>query len=119
MRWLQHYDAELAISSVVVGEIAFGIAKIRPDQRATRLQLGLDHWLQRLAGRIFAFTDEAALVYGELMGEASRRGQPVSAPDGMIAAVALIHSGALATRNTADFSGLGVTLVNPWEQSSR
>jgi hypothetical protein len=33
-RWLEMHDAELALSTVVIAELAFGIAKIRPDERA-------------------------------------------------------------------------------------
>jgi len=115
MRWLVRHDAELALSSVVIGELAYGIAKVRPDQRAVRLQSGLDDWRARFAGRIFAFTEEAALAYGEFMGTASLRGRPGAAPDGMIAAIAKVHGSPLATRNIADFESAGIALINPWE----
>lgn len=115
LRWLEKHDAELALSTVVIAELAFGIAKIRPDERAQRLSDGLDAWRSRFAGRIFAFTEEAALSYGELMGEAARSGRPMSAPDGMIAAIARTHSAPLATRNVADFRETGVVLVDPWQ----
>ena len=39
--WLVHIDAELALPTVTIAEIAFGIGKIRPDQRAARLEQGL------------------------------------------------------------------------------
>ena len=32
--WLVRNDAELALPTVTIAEIAFGIGKIRPDQRA-------------------------------------------------------------------------------------
>jgi predicted nucleic acid-binding protein len=32
--WLVRHDAELALSTVTIAEIAFGIQKIKPDQRA-------------------------------------------------------------------------------------
>ena len=35
--------------------------------------------------------------------------------DGMLAATALEHDLTLVTRNTKDFAGLGVQLINPWE----
>jgi len=41
--------------------------------------------------------------------------QPISMPDAYLAATALEHKLVLATRNTSDFTGTGVTLVNPWE----
>ncbi len=114
LRWLEKHDAELALSTVVIAELAFVINKIRPDERAQRLANGLEAWRSRFAGRVFAFTEEAALTYGELMGEAIRAGRPMSAPDGMIAAIARVHSAPLATRNVANFRETGVVLVDPW-----
>jgi predicted nucleic acid-binding protein len=113
--WLTSFDAELALGSIVIAEIAFGIEKIRPDERADRLSLGLARWRARFADRIFGFTEEAALIYGEIMGDALRHGRQVSVQDGMIAAIALEHGGRLATRNIRDFKHLGLNLVSPWE----
>lgn len=115
LAWLVRYDAELALPTVTIAEVAFGIAKIRPDQRADRLELGLRHWRHRFADRIFGLTEEAALAYGEIMGEAARRGQTMSAPDGMIAAIARINGGRLATRNLSDFQTVGLDLISPWD----
>jgi predicted nucleic acid-binding protein len=41
LAWLARNDAELALPTVTIAEIAFGIGKIRPDQRAARLEQGL------------------------------------------------------------------------------
>ena len=114
IEWLIRHDAELALSSVVIAELAFGIYKLHADRRAHRLAAGLDAWRQRFAGRVFAFTDESAMHYGALMGAAAQRGRSMSAQDGMIAAIAITHGGKLATRNVADFDGTSVELVNPW-----
>ncbi|QFT29432.1 Toxin FitB [Labrenzia sp. THAF82] len=113
--WLVRHDAELALSTVVIAEIAFGIQKIRPDQRADRLEQGLSDWRRRFADRIFGLTETAALAYGNLMGEAARKGRGMSAPDGMIAAIARINGGRLATRNLNDFQTTGLELISPWE----
>ncbi len=112
--WLIRHDAELALSSIVIGEMAYGIAKIRHDERAPRLERSLQDWRRRFAGRIYGFDEEAALAYGEIMGDASRRGHPMSAPDGMIAAIAKTKNSALATRNGTDFQHCGLALINPW-----
>jgi hypothetical protein len=112
--WLVRFDAELGLPTVTIAEIAFGISKIRPDRRAVRLEQGLAEWRRRLADRVFPFTEAAALAYGDMMGEAVRRGRPMSAPDGMIAAIAHANGAALATRNEADFAASGVKLINPW-----
>lgn len=113
--WLERYDAELALPTVTIAELAFGIAKIQPDQRAARLEQGLADWRHRFADRIFGLTEEAALAYGEIMGAASRQGLAMSAPDGMIAAIARVNGGRLATRNLADFRTTGLELISPWE----
>lgn len=118
MAWLAAHDDSLAIPAVTIAEIAFGIAKIRPDERSVLLQRGLDAWRGRFAGRIFAFTEQTALVYGELMGAAHQAGAALSAPDGMIAAITLVNQGRLATRNTRDFNALPIPLINPWDAST-
>lgn len=112
--WLVRFDAELALPTVTIAEIAFGIQKIRPDQRADRLEEGLMEWRRRFAGRIFGFTEEAAMAYGHIMGDAARKGRGMSAPDGMIAAIARVNGGRLATRNLKDFETAGLDLISPW-----
>lgn len=39
----------------------------------------------------------------------------MTTPDGMIAAIARINRGSLATRNLADFATTGLELVDPWK----
>ncbi|MEO9614971.1 MAG: type II toxin-antitoxin system VapC family toxin [Nitratireductor sp.] len=113
--WLVRYDAELALPTVTIAEIAFGIQKTRSDQRAERLEQGLADWRRRFADRIFSLTEEAALAYGEIMGAAARQGRGMSAPDGMIAAIAQVNGGRLATRNLTDFETTGLALTSPWD----
>ncbi|MER8974001.1 PIN domain-containing protein [Mesorhizobium sp. M0800] len=113
--WLIRYDTELALPTVTIAEIAFPIQKIRPDQRAERLKQGLSDWRRRFADRIFGLTEEAALVYGEIMGAAARQGRGMSAPHGMIAAIARVNGGRLATRNLTEFETAGLVLTSPWE----
>jgi predicted nucleic acid-binding protein len=112
--WLERFDAELALPTVAIAEIAYGIEKIMPDQRALRLHETLLDWRRRFAGRIFAFTEAAAMAYGEIMGSASRQGAIVDAPDGMVAAIALVNGGRLATRNLKHFKTFALELISPW-----
>ncbi len=112
--WLVRNDAELGLPAVTIAEIAYGIEKIHPDQRAARLDRGLTDWRHRFADRIFGFTEAAALAYGDIMGAAFRQGRPMTAPDGMIAAIARINGARLATRNLSDFATTGLELISPW-----
>lgn len=110
----QANEGKLVISTVVLAELAYGIERIGPGERARRLENYLTGTRRQFAGRIHAFDEEATTVYGVIMGEASRRGRPLPVADGMIAATALRHGSPLATRNTAHFEGLRLDLINPW-----
>lgn len=103
LEWLVRNDEQIALPSVTLAALAYGIAKLRPDQRADRLEAGLLEWRQRFSGRIFALTEDAAIAYGAIMGRASSSGRPMSVPDGMIAAIAHVNGGRLASRNLKCF----------------
>ena len=47
---------------------------------------------------------------------ATRRaaGRPIAQADCQIAAIARTRGAAVATRNTADFEGCGLNLIDPW-----
>jgi predicted nucleic acid-binding protein len=44
-------------------------------------------------------------------------GKQVKVADGLILATALEHDLVIVTRNVKDFSGLGVKIVNPWQET--
>lgn len=112
--WLTKHDLSLALSTIVLAEITYGIEKIRPDERARRLE-GFPAELQRrYARRLYSFDQESALLYGVLMGHSRRQGRMLSTADGMIAAIALRHGGELATRNVDDFMLPNLIVHNPW-----
>jgi predicted nucleic acid-binding protein len=112
--WLERHDAELALSTVVIGEIAFGIEKIRHEPRSRRLASDFHDFRRRYADRVFGFNEPAALAYGVLMGKRTRAGRPMSVSDAMIAAIAQTRGAPLATRNIGDFTDSGLELISPW-----
>jgi toxin FitB len=67
------------------------------------------------AGRVLVFDGAAAEYYAPFMSQRRRPGRPTASQDGQIAAIALSRGAAVATRNTADFQGGGVELINPWD----
>jgi hypothetical protein len=66
-------------------------------------------------GRILGFASDAALPYAQIASDRRRAGRPISHFDAQIAAIARFMGAAIATRNTADFDGCGVTIVDPWK----
>jgi toxin FitB len=113
--WLASVDSEdLFTSVIVVGEIRRGIEKIRPTDPVFASQLEL--WLRRLQldyeDRILSITEEIAEFWGTICPN-----DPLSEPDGLIAATALHHGMTLVTRNVQHVQRSGVRLLNPWENS--
>jgi predicted nucleic acid-binding protein len=111
--WLGSVDSEdLFTSVIVVGEIRRGIEKIRPNDPVFASHLEL--WLRRLQldyqDRILSITEEIAEFWGTICPN-----DPLTEPDGLIAATALHHGMTLVTRNVQHVQRSGVRLLNPWE----
>ncbi len=111
--WVSGQSAtDLAISVVTVIEIEIGIlGKSRTDPEQAQL---LTRWFEE---RVLAGFRDRILP---LDLAAARRVPPLHVPDrapqhdALIAGTALARSLVVVTRNTRDFEGTGVSLVNPW-----
>ena len=97
-RFRQHRLGDIGLSSVVVAELAWGVAK----SGSARNRQALEMFLAPLA--VQPFDDTAAWAYGELRAELERRGTPIGAMDMMIAAHALSLNAQLVTHNTREFA---------------
>jgi predicted nucleic acid-binding protein len=115
--WLNDQDsATLYISTIGLAEIGYGVEALPDGKRKRALSAAVDSFVDRaFADRILAFDRDAAKLYGTLMADRRRAGQPLSAPDGQIAATASSHDLQLATRNIKDFTNCGLVLVSPFE----
>jgi predicted nucleic acid-binding protein len=113
-RWFLMHEEECCLSSIAIGELAYGIAKLEIGIRRSKLESQLSEWRIRFAERIHVFDVSDALAYGDILAKARRKGRPMSLPDAQIAAIAVEHSCVLATRNTKDFETTGLQVVNPW-----
>jgi len=64
--------------------------------------------------RVLPFDRQAAAVCGRIAVTSRRSGRNVGVADLQIAAIAIARGAdAVATRNVADFQGLGLTVINP------
>jgi predicted nucleic acid-binding protein len=104
--------ADLYVSVLVVGEIRQGITRL---QRRDPVQaLVYETWLaalyQHYSDRLLPVTTAIAEEWGRLNVP-----DPLPVIDGLLAATASVHGLTLVTRNTADFSRTGVSLLNPFD----
>lgn len=102
------------LSVITIGELRRGVELIRHRgdlDQATLLENWLTTILSEFADRILAFDAEAAQVWGRL-----RVPDPNNALDKQIAAIALVHDMTVVTRNTNDFEGMGLSLINPFNE---
>lgn len=110
--WLGAQEA-IRISAITIMELEFGIARA-PDGRRERLLAWLESMLASPAHHVVPLDAAIARAAGQLRHRAEQAGRPRPLADLLIAATALIAGSAVATRNTADFTGLGVALLDPF-----
>jgi predicted nucleic acid-binding protein len=109
-------EEDLFISAVSIGEIRRGLELLDMGRRRQRLESWLEQELcPRFERRMIDVDQAIALSWGRVSASRQKIGRPISVMDGFIAATALRHDLALATRNISDFEHLGLTLINPWE----
>ncbi len=104
-------DADLFLSTMVLGEIRKGIELART--RDLPKALALERWLAQVEAafdvRVLGVDARVADQWGRL---SAIRSIPVV--DGLLAATAMIHDLTLVTRNGRDVEGLGAKVLNPF-----
>jgi predicted nucleic acid-binding protein len=106
----------LFLSVMTIGEICKGIDLLPASQKRTALEGWLDIEVRAwFAGRILPITETIAERWGHLAAGAKKQGVTLAVVDGVIAATAMEHGLTLVTRNTKDYIGLGISLINPWD----
>jgi len=112
-RWAAALDADtLFLSAVVIMELEIGV--LRLERRDTGQAAILRRWIDDLL--LPEFADRILPVDIAVARRAATLHVPRTRPerDAMIAATALVHGMAVATRNIGDFADMGVRLIDPW-----
>ena len=106
---------ELFLTTVTLAEILYGIEILPLGKRRDSLKSDAEAmFTEDYSGRVLVFDEHAARAFAQIASSRRRLGRPIAELDAQIAAIAHIHDAVLATRNTGDFEGCGIRLINPW-----
>jgi predicted nucleic acid-binding protein len=114
--WLQRQPVDrIHITAITKAELLYGLALMPDGKRKKALAQTIQiFFAERVTNPILGFTDRDALPYAKISARRRKLGRPVKELDGQIAAIALSHGFAVATRNIRDFEHCGVEVINPW-----
>jgi toxin FitB len=106
---------ELYLTTITVAEILYGIELLPHGKRRDKLHAEAEAtFAEDFSGRILPFDWDAAHMFAQIAAVRRLQGRSIAEFDAQIAAIAKCNGAALATRNTSDFEGCGVRLINPW-----
>jgi len=97
-------------------ELLYGVFLMPDGKRKEKLHQEINNIFSAdLKTKMLTVDSRAKEAYAETASCRKKAGKPIGQFDAMIAAVAKSHGARLATRNTKDFLGCGLTLINPWD----
>ena len=106
---------DLWFTTVGEAELLYGLALLPEGRRRDALADAIEAMLaDDFRGRILPFDRAAALAYATIAAARRGAGRPIGTLDCQTAAIALAHGASMATRNTRDFVGCGVHVIDPW-----
>lgn len=120
-RWLAAQDgAKVFFTTVGEAELRHGVALLPAGRRRTALATAVEGLLEEdFRGRILPFDRAAARAYAAIAAARRAAGRPISQFDCQIAAIARARDATVATRNTSDYEGCGIELIDPWIVGAR
>ena len=118
LRWLGAQEAAAVyITTITQAEMLYGVELLPLGKRRSRLASVVEQvFSEEFRGRILPFDEDAAAAFAKIVAARKRAGRPISQSDAMIAAVARSRAAAVATRNSGDFRGCGVRVIDPWRE---
>ena len=120
-RWLSAQDgSKVYFTTVGEAELRHGVALLPAGKRRNALTTAIEGLLDEdFRDRVLPFDRAAARAYATIAAARRAAGRPVSQFDCQIAAIARAHEAMVATRNTTDYEGCGVEMIDPWTYIAR
>jgi tRNA(fMet)-specific endonuclease VapC len=112
MRIKQSAPDDLAICSIVVSELVYGIERGWPAHQATN-RMKVEQLRQQFVS--LAFDDAAAEVCGNVRAFLARLGTPIGPNDLLIASIAVANNMVLVSHNTSEFSRVPGLMIEDWQ----
>ena len=118
LNWLNAQETtSLFLTTITIAEIGFGLRTMPKGRRRDLLTERFEQFVTTaFEQRILSFDEDAARVYGEVLGYRREIGRPISSLDGQIAAIARSRGFSVATRNIKDFEDCQIDLINPFSE---
>jgi predicted nucleic acid-binding protein len=115
VEWLDRQPADsIWVTSITAFEARFGLALLPKGKRRSRLERAFDRVVtEDLSRRVLSLDEMATVTAGQLAAERQRSGRVVDLRDTLTAGIAQAWRATIATRNTRDFEGLNVPVVDP------
>jgi toxin FitB len=115
--WLAAQDgATVFFTAIGEAELRLGVAILPAGRRRTSLAEAIDAMLEEdFRDRILPFDTAASQAYAAIAATRRAAGRPISQFDCQITAIARNRQAALATRNTVDYEGCGIEVIDPWQ----
>jgi tRNA(fMet)-specific endonuclease VapC len=107
-RLQRFHPMNIAVSSLTVAELAWGVAKSGSPRNRTALESFIASFT------VMPFDGNAAFVYGDLRARLQRAGKPIGPIDMLIAAHALSLDMTLVTNNEREFRRVPDLRIENW-----
>jgi len=114
--WIAKHDSKsYFISVLTIGELQFGIAKLRESEKVKNI---LQSWLlgeliPSFEHRILPIDQHISMIWANMSGAAVQKGIVLPMSDALIAATAIKHDLIVVTQNGKHFRETGARLFDP------
>lgn len=108
-------STDLFVTAVSQAEMLLGVLILPAGRRRNELQMAIQTiYDEDFPARVLPFDSNAAHAFAHVVAQRRQACRPIGFLDAQIASIARSKNASIATRNTKDFTGCGVTVIDPW-----